>query len=213
MWPRLAPWSQKTVQVLGCYLFLWRIYPTTPKTLTPLNPPPTSSTRRSARIQLLLTVCTPLRRALRTELRSSSDRDRIELRSSSDRAQTTMNMTKKMNWRARPRRSYEESSDSKRQPATGRQRGGACWRVLARAGARAERGRRGAAAWRAEPACAREDEEGAQLGVDPVELVLADEAHEQQHAHVHRHRRGAPAAQHRHEQLVGHLDATRLLPL
>ena len=45
-----------------------------------------------------------------------------------------MNMTKKMNWRARPRRSYEESSDSKRQPATGRQRGGACWRVLARAG-------------------------------------------------------------------------------
>ena len=155
------------------------IYFTTPN--PPLAPPPASSTRRSGRGQLrLLAVCTPLCRALcgpssdraQIELRSRSDRAQIELRSSSDRAQTTMNMTKKMNWRARPRKSYEERSDSKRQPAAGRQRGGACWRVLARAGARAERGRRGAAALRAEPACAREDEEGAQLGVDAVELVL-----------------------------------------
>ena len=54
----------------------------------PMNPPPSSSTRRSSRGQpRLLTVCTPLRRALRAAPRPSSDRAQLEPRSSPDRAQ------------------------------------------------------------------------------------------------------------------------------
>eukprot|EP00964_Phaeocystis_antarctica_P030994 scaffold17545_cov66-Phaeocystis_antarctica.AAC.1 len=59
-----------------------------------MHPPPASSTRRSGRGQpRLLTVCTPLRRALRAAPRSSSDRARIELGSSSDRAQIELRLS------------------------------------------------------------------------------------------------------------------------
>ena len=80
-------------------------------------------------------------------------------------------------------------------------------------------------------ACAREDEEGAELGVETVDLVLRDErhlvgsgrgsqrgrvqvgsrhrTHEHQRRAVHEHRNRAAPPQHRHEQLVGDLARLR----
>ena len=79
--------------------------------------------------------------------------------------------------------------------------------------------------------CAREDEEGAELGVETVDLVLRDErhlvgsgrgsqrgrvqvgsrhrTHEHQRRAVHEHRHRAAPPQHRHEQLVGDLARLR----